>query len=874
MHFPMLDFRLKAFAGFVIVLGTILGGCSAALAEEQPAAEKSPFANQEIVCSDLAAPPLPKAMPGSFVGVSGNALIVAGGESDGRASNQIYILPPGGIAAWQSAALDEKLACGSSVSVQDSLVCIGGEGPDGISESVERLRWADGKLVQNRLADLPAPIAWAGAGALGNVIYVVGGLGSDQGSATNEVFSLDLSDSKAQWKTEPSLPGPGIVQPAVIGQYYGLEVFGGRTLQGVANGKREFETIPDCWVYRPKPLDFTVKHGWLRLANLPLPLAAGATIALGQAHTLLVGADMQSSVNDLENAWRTAQPHGPILAYHAVTDTWVARGSQTGGAGEIAVRWGSRNVLVGGADAGKLMGSIRQLSIRPFVQMLHAIDYAIIAGYLMLITGIGITFSRKQKTTTQFSLGGRSAPWWVAALSLYATATSSISLMAVPALTFATNLVWLFQPILSVIVLIPQAFLVIPLIRRLNLTSTYEYLERRFNPALRLLASFQCIVFYTVGRSSVVILIPSITISAVTGMNVYVAILGVGFLTTIYTSLGGIDAVMWTDVLQAIVMLLGPLITIGVVLYSFHGHFGTIADIGTHYGKFDLAIWSWSATQPVAWIMALTVLLTVTGFAGDQALVQRVLSTPDDKAARKATIGNWAICVIGAAIVQVMGVLLFIYFHVHPGKLDPTMTNDRVVPLFVVQIMPRGIAGLIIAGIFAASMSCLSGTINSAATLMVQDFYLRWRPDSTDRTRLRLMKILSYVVGTIATGVAAWLAEMPMRSLMETWTTMASLCGAGFVGVYTLGIFSRRANGTGALIGAIASVVVTILIKEYTPLHWTLYTPLAVVTCMVVGYAASLIGPAETRNLDGLTAFTIDKRAADIDAPAALATVA
>jgi SSS family transporter len=518
-------------------------------------------------------------------------------------------------------------------------------------------------------------------------------------------------------------------------------------------------------------------------------------------------------------------------------------------------------VLAGGSELGRPVNSFQRLVIHPVIRGLHVVDYIVIVGYILLITAIGLTFSRKQKSTLEFSLGGRGAPWWVAALSLYATATSSISLMAVPALTYATNLVWLFQPIISIVVLIPQAFLVIPLIRRLNLTSTYEYLEQRFNPTLRLLASFQCIVFYTIGRASVVILIPSIAISAVTGMNVFVAILGVGLLTTIYTSLGGIDAVMWTDVLQAAVMLLGPLITIGVVLFSFKDNLHSIVDIGSHYGKFDLTIWSWTAIQPAAWIMILTVALTVTGFAGDQALVQRVLSTPDDKAATKATLGNWFVCVVGAAIVQIMGVLLFVYFHAHPGKLDPTMQNDRVVPLFAVQVLPIGVAGMIIAGIFAASMSCLSGTINSASTLIVQDFYLRWRPHSSDRVRLRLLKILSYVVGTIATAVAVWLAKMPMRSLMETWTTIFSLCGAGFVGVYTLGIFSRRANGAGAIIGAIASVVVTFFVAGYTPLHWTLYTPLAVVTCLVVGYVASLLIPSARRNLNGLTVFTLGKPA-------------
>jgi solute:Na+ symporter, SSS family len=852
---------VRRTAGLIIAVFALL-----ATSVQVFAADESAASIGDVVCSDFRLPPLPQVRAGSFAGVSGNALILAGGDL----TDQVYVLPAGENQVWHSAVLHEKLAWGASVTINDSLLCIGGIGSNGCQATVIRLQWRDGKLSEQNLPDLPVPRAWAGAAALGNILFVIGGSANPDGSApSNDLYSLDLSDPQARWQKLAPMPGPGVIQPAVIGHYYGLEVFGGRASNVGNTATSGFQTISSCWVYRPKPLDFTEKKGWVRLADLPLPLAEGATIASGQAHTILVGTDMQSQVFDLQTAWTTAKPYSPILAYHAVTDTWSVKGDQkSSAAGQIALRWGDRNVLVGGA-------AFQQLVIHPVIRGLHILDYVVIVGYILLITAIGLTFSRKQKSTVEFSLGGRGAPWWVAALSLYATATSSISLMAVPALTYATNLVWLFQPIISIVVLIPQAFLVIPLIRRLNLTSTYEYLEQRFNPALRLLASFQCIVFYTIGRASVVILIPSIAISAVTGMNVYAAIFGVGLLTTIYTSLGGIDAVMWTDVLQAAVMLLGPLITIGVVLFSFKGNFGAIVDIGSHYGKFDLAIWSWTATQPAAWIMILTVALTVTGFAGDQALVQRVLSTPNDKAATKATLGNWVVCVVGAAIVQIMGILLFVYFHVHPGRLDPTMQNDRVVPLFAVQVLPIGVAGMILAGIFAASMSCLSGTINSAATLMVQDFYLRWRPHSTDRVRLRLMKILSYLVGTIATLVAAWLAKMPMRSLMETWTTIFSLCGAGFVGVYTLGIFTKRANGIGAIIGAVTSVVVTFFVAGYTPLHWTLYTPLAVVTCMVVGYAASLLSPAPRRNLNGLTAFTLGIPAIGLKAQnAGLASVA
>lgn len=836
-------------------------------------ADQAAPAPGDVSCSAVSLPPPPIKLAGSFVGVSGDALIIAGGQAVAGGPTDaacVFVSDQPGIApSWHTTALHEKLAWGASVSAEDSLICIGGVGPDGCKKSVIRLQWHAGKLIEQVLPDLPAPRGWAGAGVLGNGIYVVGGIAApDDATAANDLYSLDLSDPNRHWRSEPPLPAAGRVQPAVVGQYYGVEVFGGRIVSAGADGSRQFKTISEAWVFRPKPLDFTVKQGWIRLADLPQPLAGGAAYASGQAHTLLVGADQQPDVSDLTAAWKSVQAYRPILAYHAVTDTWCPLGTYQGDAGAIAVHWDNHDLLLSPDK-----GALQQILIRPSVRRLHIIDYIIIGGYIMLVTGIGLTFLRKQKTTVEFALGGRHAPWWVAALSLYATATSSISLMAVPALTYATNLVWLFQPLITIIVLVPQAFLVIPLIRRLNLTSTYEYLEKRFNPALRLLASFQCIVFYTVGRAAVVILIPAISISAVTGMNVYLAILAIGLLTTIYTSLGGIDAVMWTDVLQALVMLLGPLITIGVILYSLRSDITAVHQIGTRYGKFDLAIWRWTPTQPVAWIMILTVLLTLTGFAGDQAQVQRVLATPDDKTARKATIGNWAVCTIGAVIVQMMGVLLFVYFHAHPAQLDPTMKNDQVVPLFAVQVLPAGVAGLIIAGIFAASMSCLSGTINSAATLMVQDFYLRWRPKSSDRRRLRLMKILSYVVGIIATSVAAWLAAMPMRSLMETWTTLWSLCGVGIVGVYTLGIFSKRATGAGALIGAVTSVVATILVKQYTPLHWTLYTPLAVLTCIVVGYVASMFTPAPRRDLTGLTAFTIDAHASPMHVAAGLAAV-
>jgi solute:Na+ symporter, SSS family len=812
-------------------------------------------AASQVTLTDASVPPLPKVMAGSFAGVSNNALIVAGGVPS---SDSVFVLPADSPGAWREFKLDSGVACGASVTVNDSLLCVGGVSGGACSRSVVRLRWQNGTLVVDRLADLPMPLGWDGAGVLNQTIYVVGGLDSPGASvAQKNLYALDLSAVSPQWRRLEPLPGVGRVQPAVIGQYYMLQVFGGRV---ASDGG--FRTLSDCWTYRPRPLDGTTAVGWIRVADLPLPLATATTIASGQAHTLLAGADRRPWVAQSSMLDQSVDPYPHLLAYHAVTDSWIELGGDGGElAGSVAVRWRSSDVLVGGSNQGKVSNALQILAVHPFIRRLNPIDYGIVVLYLLTITGIGVYFSRKQKTTEEFSLGGRRMPWWVAALSLYATATSSISMMAVPALNYATNLVWLLLPLLTVIVLIPQAFLIIPMIRRLNLTSTYEYLERRFNPALRMFGSAQCIIFYAVGKASIVILLPSIAISAVTGLNVYVSILTMGVLTTLYTSLGGIDAVMWTDVLQAGVMLLAPTLTIIAIIHGLGGGVHELISTGVHYGKFDLAILSWNPTEPVIWISIITMILGITGFAGDQSMVQRVLATPNDKVARNATLGNWAVCVGGAILVQLMGVALFVYFHAHPDKLDPTMTNDKVVPLFVVQVMPVGVAGLILAGLFAASMSCLSGTVNSVATLMVQDFYLRWRPNAPDRTRLRLLKLFSYIVGLIGTGTAALLAGMQMRSIQETWTTIGSLCGAGFVGVYTLGMFSRRATSGGAMMGACSSVVITFLVKRYTLLHWTLYTPLAIVSCMVIGYVASLLSRATRRDLSGLTAFTPKREA-------------
>ena len=247
-------------------------------------------------------------------------------------------------------------------------------------------------------------------------------------------------------------------------------------------------------------------------------------------------------------------------------------------------------------------------------------------------------------------------------------------------------------------------------------------------------------------------------------------------------------------------------------------------------------------------------LIWTVQIAGDQPMIQKIFASPTRDVRR--TAGMLLICgAVIAIMVQTMGVSIFAYFHHHPAALEPAVANDQIVPFFIVQKLPIGIAGLVIAAIFAAAISTLSGTMISVATLAEQDFVLRFWPTLGEKGKVRVLRYGAYSVGLIGTGLAAYLSTLDVRSLWDLWNSLAALLGGGVVGVYTLGMFTRRANGFGAICGAIASILVAALVKASTSFHWSSFLPIAIGTCVLVGYLASLLRPQE-KDLTGLTIFT------------------
>lgn len=798
---------------------------------------------------------------GQFIGLIGNQIIIGGGlDESGNHSSTVRFRnwTADGDTGWKPIELSIPVAYASAASNEDTLFLIGGLDESGVSRSVTALSFNQGSLTEKSLPDLPVPRIYTGAAILDGTLYVIGGLEEPDSPASRSMFTLDLALPDSGWIEADPIPGVGRIRPTIGVVHDELHVFGGQEITLNGDKGDQVLTLKDSWGYRSVPLDGLTSKGWRKLPELPQPLADAGAIATGQTHLLLLGGYTGDTAYQFPDVGVTTTT-SDILVYHNVTDTYVPGGNlPEATAGLVTVKPGDAMLLI------EASGNAHSLEIIRTQKSLRMADYSVIFCFLLLMAGIGIYFARKQNTSEEFALGNRKVKWWAAGISMFATGASSISFMAIPAQAYRTNLVWMAPIIFIIPIAILQAYVIFPMLRRLEITSTYEYLSRRFHPALRLVASGQNIMLQLFGRMSVVMLLPAIAISAVTGLDVVTSVLVMGLLTAIYTSLGGFEAVIWTDVIQGFLMLFGAILMIFLAITGLPDGFTQFVDISKDFGKFDMFIWSSDFTLPAIWIFGVSLMLQNLAFASDQPVVQRVFATPL-KDVRKLS-AMYAFCSITiSVVVNIAGIAIFAYFHANPADLDPSMSNDQIIPLYVVQRLPVGIAGLIVAAIFAASMSTLSSSMNSTATIFTEDFFSRIKPNATDKQRLMMLKWGSLGVGVFGTAVAAYMAMQDLESMFKTWNIAVALLGGGFLGIYILGMFSRRANTTGSIVGAVVSIGTTLALKEFSDAHYMLYLPFAVTSCVVVGYTVSLVTPGKTKELRGLTVFDMVKGVTDDD---------
>ena len=628
---------------------------------------------------------------------------------------------------------------------------------------------------------------------------------------------LELSSATPeQWINRPGWPGTGT--PTSL----------------VAQNSAVFLAVRDGATTRM--LRWSLAKGWENKGTAPGTIVPGSGRAIGQAHMLYLVRDADGN----------ARP----VTFHTIAEAWAPLPYRYQ-PGILATAAWKNGIITAHEAAGQITFEAAQLETGK--RLLGWPDWAVIAVYLATMVGVGVYFQfrDKQRSATEFFVGGRSIPFWAAGVSLYATNTSSISYVAIPAKSFETNWTYLSNNLVTVLGLMFVGMFVVPVLRRLNLVSVFSYLEMRFHPAIRMLASALCVLMQVGGRMSVVLFLPALAIATITGIDVVWSVLIMGICTIFYTTIGGMKAVIWTDFVQVVVMIGGAIFAIGFIVHTLGG--STVYETAVANHKMKLIDFSFDFTQASIWgfivLMLLDVVLT---FPKDQVLMQRVLAT---KSSRNAGRSIWIFALMtipGGFMFYGIGTALFAYYKAHPERLDPLLPIDATFPLFIAAELPVGVTGLIIAGIFSAAMSTLSGTINSVATLLAVDFYGRLRKPTQEQS-LRFAEWMSVVIGVIGILLALLLSRYDVHSLLDTTIGLAGLLGGGFAGAYTLGMFTRRANSAGVSIGVVSAIVVTVVAWWFELVHPYFYLAISIAVCIVVGYLASLLFPAPTRSLAGLT---------------------
>ncbi|VXC19331.1 Sodium:solute symporter [Luteimonas sp. 9C] len=718
--------------------------------------------------------------------------------------------------AWRMVALPDALAGASIVSSTNgagrAFLMVAA---DGRIARPFALAWRGDMLVAQPLAEMPETLRQPQAAVLGDTLYVAG-LVADGSARIVSLAQAGASDT-TRWQAMDVWPG-GAAPLSLTAQRAGLYLASadGHMRRWLADG------------------------GWSDRGRTPGAVQAGVSRSIGQAHILYLVRGAPGAAADLR-------------LFHTITDSWASLPTTLAGNPRVAAGW--RNGLVW-ADGDGAALRLHSETLRSGQHLLHWLDWLVIVVYLAAMLGIGGYFYlRDQKgSEAEFFMGGRSIPFWAAGVSLYATNTSSISFIAIPAKAYETNWQYLTNNLVAVLGLMFVAVWIVPLLRRLDLMSVFSYLETRFHPAIRMLASALAILMQIGSRLSVILFLPALAIATITGIDVVWSILIMGVFTIIYTVMGGMRAVVWTDFVQVFVKMGGAIFAIGFIFYSLGSDFDAVREAVVLDEKTKLLDFSFDLTKATVWgFIFLVVFDVVLTFPKDQVLMQRTLATKSDKEAGRSIWVFAAIMIPGGFVFYSIGTALWMYYRQNPERLDPLLPIDATFPLFIAAELPVGVTGLIIAGIFAAAMSTLSSIINSVATLLSVDFYDRLAKAPTERGSVRFAEWMTVVVGLVGIGLALLLSRFDIHSLFDVSIELAGLLGGGFAGAYTLGMFTRRANSPGVAIGVASAIVLTTLAWWFDLVHPYFYLGISIMLCIVIGYCASLLFPATQRSLEGLT---------------------
>ncbi|HTN19911.1 MAG TPA: sodium:solute symporter [Pelobium sp.] len=464
---------------------------------------------------------------------------------------------------------------------------------------------------------------------------------------------------------------------------------------------------------------------------------------------------------------------------------------------------------------------------------LPLLDISIIVFYLLAMVGVGVYFSLKTKGSDQFTKGSGAIPGWAIGLSLYATFLSSNTFLGVPGKAFGSDWNAFVFSISMPFAAIIAAKLFVPFYRKTQEISAYTHLEHRFGLWARTYAVC-CFILTQLARMGSIFFGIALSLQALTGYDMQSIMIVVGACIVVYTVLGGMEAVIWTEVVQAILLTVGALTVLLIVVIKIPGGVGEIIDIGIKHNKFSLGSFSPNLTTSTFWVILLYgFFINLNNFGIDQNYVQRYHTAKTEKQASKSLWVCVAMYVPVSLLFFVIGTCLFAYYQVHPQLLDgvklqasverfplasgaelsnivqnlkPSDYGDKVMPHFMVQQVPTGLVGLIISAIMSAAMSTISSGMNASATVFSIDIYKRYfKPDLSEKSFVKLLYIATTIFGI--GGMAVGISLIGTKSVLDIWWELSGIFAGGMLGLFLLGIISRQTKNHTAMIATAIGVL-------------------------------------------------------------------
>ena len=843
-------------------------------------------------------------LSGSFAGTSGDAIIVAGGCNfpdvpvyEGGAKHyyaDVFVnYKPLNGGEWNTIGqLPVALAYGASVTVPEGVVCIGGQDADRNSRTdVVLLSLSGDQLQQKQLPALPLGLDQLAAAFGDGYIYAMAGLSN--GVPSRKAFRLAWP-SGTEWEEMPDVAGPHRVQAVAVMQRDSL----GPSLYLMGGFDPTYnKCVPNVVRYdlRSKSWQFAGDTR-LTVEGEEFALVGATAVSSGAAHIICFGGVNKTIFEDalrneavmrdttctqdqrdhaaLQRDYYLREPasfykfNSQMLVYHTITQTWFRVFDEPAlaraGAAVVTIKTTTGRptwvVIVGEEKPGVRSTAVTAVDV-DYTAQFGLLNWIVLILYLLSMVYLGYYFMKRASNSTEdFFKGGGRIPWWAAGISIFATMLSAITYMSIPAKAYATD--WTYYPmqVCILVVSFPVIRYYLPFFRRLNVTTAYEYLERRFNYATRLMASVLFIVFM-VARTALVLFLPSLAMTAVTGINIYICIALMALITIMYCTMGGVEAVVWGDVIQGVI-LVGGAVLAAVYLIVNTGENGAsdFWQIATDHHK--LRLFLIDTENPFGWQNATWWVVILGGlcnnlisYTSDQTVIQRYLTTSDEKSAAQGILTNGIMSVVVTIAFFTIGTGLYTFFKTHPAELDITMAKgDAVFPFFMMSQLPAGLAGLLIAAVFAATMSTIASNINSISTAFTVDLWNKWKGDGGVRTA----RITGIVAGGIGMLIAMLMATIDIQSLLDYFNTILGLLSGAIGGLFMMGIFFPRIGSRAALIGFLAGTATVFYLNFMTDANFLLFGFASMLVSVIVAVILSYVWPQRTEQR-GLTWSTLDK---------------